>query len=208
MSASASSPSGKGAARVRQFGWYSEALLRDSYTDLMQEINDEIEKRNKKIDSGDGRTLLLEIRGSAGIGKSAFLAYLMAGMKRSGLKDFALFHAPKGSRRVNEVLCSVWIDGKLEMDSDIYGVSKTQVKLQTLVPKLEAMFMDDFSMGFSIEDFDGVIFVAASPSVSTKALGIIFLLHYTCRLGRSTRQSWRVIFSKSSVTSWKRTIPT
>jgi hypothetical protein len=54
MSASTFSPSGKEDARVRRFGWYSEALLRDCYTDFMQEINDENEKRNKKIDSGDG----------------------------------------------------------------------------------------------------------------------------------------------------------
>jgi hypothetical protein len=37
--------------------------LRDCYTDLMQEINDEMKKRNKRIDSGNDRTLLLEIRG-------------------------------------------------------------------------------------------------------------------------------------------------
>jgi hypothetical protein len=62
-SASTFSPSGEKAARVRRFGWYSEALLRDCYTDLMQEINDEMKKRNKRIDSGNDRTLLLEIRG-------------------------------------------------------------------------------------------------------------------------------------------------
>jgi hypothetical protein len=199
MSASTSSPSGKEDARVRRFGWYSEALLRDCYTDLMQEINDENEKRNKRIDSGGGRTLLLEIRGSAGIGKSAFLAYLMAVMKRSGLKDFALFHAPKvgseGSGRVNEMLCSVWIDGKLEMDSVLYDLSETRRKLQTLVPKLEAMSMDGCSMGFSIEDFVGVIFVAASPSVSTenlqKALGNNYTTLYMPPWSLDESPPWR-----------------
>jgi hypothetical protein len=103
----------------------------------------------------------------------------MAGMRKSGLKNFALFHAPKvGSERsggVNEVLCSVWIDGELKMDGEEYGLENIHHVLEKKLRELEAMFMDGCSMGFSIEEFDGVIVLAASPSVCTenlqKALG-------------------------------------
>jgi hypothetical protein len=48
---STSSPSGKEAAR--RFGRYSEALMRDYYTDLMQEIDEEIKDRNKRVETLD-----------------------------------------------------------------------------------------------------------------------------------------------------------
>jgi hypothetical protein len=173
--------------------------MRDCYTDLMQESDEEIKDRNKRVETLD---------------ETAFLAYLMAEYKRADLKDFALFHAPKnseGSRGWDEVLCSVWINGKLEMDSVEYGLDETHRELRTMLPKLEAMLMDDCSMGFSIEDFRGVIFVAASPSVSTRGLKKRVGNHYTTLYmppWSLDEQSWRVNFLKSSVTSWKKIIPT
>jgi len=161
-----------------RFGLYSEALLRDCYNDLLLEIDQE----NTVAEGDETASLLIEIRGSAGIGKSAFLALLMAEQKISGLKDFALFHAPKAdevSKGLNEVLCCVWIDGELKMDGMPYGWTDTRRELQSLVPKLEAIFMDGCSMGFSIEDFSGMIYVAASPSVSTKNLRKALGNHYT-----------------------------
>jgi hypothetical protein len=113
---------------TKRFGLYSEALLRDCYMDLMREINEVNTVRNERIerDCAPG-SYLIEIRGSAGIGKSAFLAFLMARQRKIGPQNFALFHAPKEpaagrvTTALDQVLCSVWIDGELKMDGEEYG---------------------------------------------------------------------------------------
>jgi hypothetical protein len=99
----------------------------------------------------------------------------MARQRKIGLKDFALFHAPKDAAgsvttALHQVLCSVWIDGELKMDGEEYGWERTQRELEKHVPNLQAMYMDGCSMNFSTQDFSGMLYVAASPSVSTENL--------------------------------------
>jgi hypothetical protein len=108
-------------------------------------------------------------------------------------------------------MCSVWIDGELKMDGEEYGWEDTRRKLKEHVPRLNVMFMDDCSMDFSTEDFSGVIYVAASPSVSTENLKKALGHHYT----KLYMPPWSLKesiaagdYSESRVTSWRQTMAT
>ena len=152
------------------FGLESEAVYRECYSELLADIGKAVdEKWGGKIGS-----YLVEIRGSAGIGKSAFLALTMAIELQGGMKNFSLLHAPKTledkAYPISEVRCSVWINGELKMDGAKYRLEKTQIELDSLWNKLDIIYMDGCSMPIKMDDFSGLILVAAPPSVDTKGL--------------------------------------
>lgn len=118
--------------------------------------------------------LLVEIRGSAGVGKSAFLAMCMSGLKDKGLEDFAIFHAPKSHARenVHQIECSIWSEGKLDKDKERMSIVDAQKLLvqQRGMQNLGYIFADGCAPPLNLEDFEGVVIVASSPSISTKTL--------------------------------------
>ena len=145
------------------FGVNREAYVRPCYEDLTEEIDKEIDKWH------EGDTMrIVEIRGSAGIGKSAFLAYTIAKIREnSEMENFAIFHSGNDVD-MPDIDFSVWIGGELVMDKEIYG-NKVALKkfIGEYLPKLGAIFMDGCSTTFDLSSFTGMIFVAAPPSVKT-----------------------------------------
>lgn len=97
-------------------------------------------------------------------------------LRDGDIKNFALFHAPKvledenRACPINDVTCSVWIDGELRMDGAKYGHEKTQLEVDKWMKQLDLVYMDGCSMPINIYDLSGLIVVAAPPSVSTKGL--------------------------------------
>ena len=159
----------------KPFGLHNEAYLRKCYKELNEEIQKELAAWiEPQVANGVLRPRLVEIRGSSGIGKSVFLAYLIAVYMQQGeMANFAIFHSNKAGKSVpdlDDVLCSLYIDGEKVMDKQRYGLDETRLKLDSHVVKLDALFMDGCSMSFSLEQFYGIVFVAASPSVYTKNL--------------------------------------
>jgi hypothetical protein len=171
-STGAGTDNGTSTVGPRRFGLYGEALLRDCYTHLMTEIDAIIDGYNDENEDniGNNRTLLLEIRGSAGIGKSTFLGLLMAEYKLAGMKNFALIYAPKvigerSSTGGNKLACFVWIEGTSVMQKG------SVEQLEPFLNQLTYIFMDGCSVyEVSFQEFAGAIVVAASPSVSTQNL--------------------------------------
>lgn len=153
------------------FGLRGEAYFRQCHKELMEEIR----KEGKAWDKGDCMRMV-EVRGSSGIGKSAFLAYIIAHMRLHGkLQSFAIFHSGKdlnyggGSNPLDDVRCSVWIEGLLEIDKQLYAnVAMRQRIIHELLPKLGAIFMDGCSPTLGLEGFTGFLVIAASPSVTTE----------------------------------------
>lgn len=71
---------------------------------------------------------MVEVRGSSGIGKSAFFAYTIAHVRlHCDAQSFAIFHSGKdqndgrGSNLLDDVRCSVWINGELKIDKQLYA---------------------------------------------------------------------------------------
>jgi hypothetical protein len=159
---------------LRRFGLSGEAMWRDCYSDLLREVYaleiEDYEKR-KEIDI-ENKSFLIEIRGSAGIGKSAFLGILMARHKVQGMKNFALIYSrgaidawPTGG---SDLLFSVWLDGKLRIDNVSTFSAIAMQEFTTYLEDLEYIFMDGCAVfPASFATFIGTYFVAASPSVST-----------------------------------------
>lgn len=151
-----------------KFGRDNEAYLRPCHVELLNKIIQVSEEWQVK----KTRTMhLVEIRGSSGIGKSAFLAYVIANMLQvDAISSFAIFYSEKGQTR-DEIKCSVWIKGKLKEDRVRYGDAEFQTKLdKTYLKQLEGLFMDGCSVGFQLQDFSGFAIAAVSPSVSTQGL--------------------------------------
>jgi hypothetical protein len=154
-----------------RFGILKEAFVRRDYRGIFRLIE------KKWLDStAEGKpTTLVIIRGSSGVGKSVFLAYLLARYRKGGLKDLALFHAPKflksGSGYVNpdNVKCSVWLDEKNKITGHYRNVEN---KIEAMLSKVEMVIMDGCSMpiDFVMNHFKGLIVVSASPSLYVKNL--------------------------------------
>jgi hypothetical protein len=152
------------------FGLYGEAYVRQCYKDLLVEI--EVES-NAWLKQKCLVSRLVQLRGSAGIGKSAFLAYIIAIFRKCKMESFAVFHSAKTGKvaqNLSEVKCSVWVKDKQVMNSLLYGKGSTRSALEEHLPKLDYLFMDGCSTSFSLESFTGIVFVAAPPSVYTKNL--------------------------------------
>lgn len=159
----------------KPFGLHNEAYIRKCYQEIAEEIQKDLAAWiAPQVENGILRARLVEIRGSSGIGKSVFLAYLLAlHIQAGGLTNFAIFHSDKTRKStpgLDEVLCSIYIDGIRVMDKQRYGSEETRRNLDSHLSKLDAMFMDGCSMSFSIENFYGIIIVAVSPCVYTKNL--------------------------------------
>ena len=116
------------------------------------------------------------MRGSSGIGKSAFFAYTIAHVRlHCDAQSFAIFHSGKdqndgrGSNLLDDVRCSVWINGELKIDKQLYAnVAMRQRIIDEYMPKLGAIFMDGCSPTIGLEGFTGFLVIAASPSVTTE----------------------------------------
>lgn len=153
------------------FGLRGEAYLRQCHKELLAEIMKEAEAWQ----NGDCMRMV-EVRGSSGIGKSAFLAYTIAHVRLHGdAQSFAIFHSRKDqndgrvSNLLDDVRCSVWIDGELKIDKQLYAnVEMRQRIIDEYMPKLGAIFMDGCSPTIGLEGFTGFLVIAASPSVTTE----------------------------------------
>ena len=160
----------------KPFGLHKEAYVRKCYPELLEEIKKDVAAWKAPQADKVMRPRLVEIRGSCGIGKSVFLAYLLAACKKSwGLSSFGVFHSPKtGKARVDggidDVLCTVYINNEVIIDKQQYGLESTRIKLDSLLAQLDGLFYDGCSMSFSLESFFGIVFVSASPSLYTKNL--------------------------------------
>lgn len=150
------------------FGREGEAYVRQCYAEVLNEIQKAWDKSAKE----GQKSMLAVVQGSSGIGKSTFLAYLLA-QSRANIKSFALFYAPKASKATNGIPsaeyieCVIWLDGKKIIDS-LYG--SVQNEVQKIIPKLSLIVMDGCSMPVSLALFTGAVIVAASPSLYVKNL--------------------------------------
>ena len=156
------------------FGLSDEAYRRDCHVNLMKQVLSTIQ--NWQQDEERRYSMhLLEIRGSAGIGKSAFLAFVIATILRKELlpeteKNFALFYSTKGGS-VDDIRCSVWIDGALVEDQICYSDTHFKRELQkNYMKKLRVIFMDGCCLPINWDVYDGLGIAALSPSVSTHGL--------------------------------------
>ena len=148
------------------FGIRGEAYERSCYRKIMREVRNEM-----KLWASTGSMRIVAVRGSAGVGKSAFLAYTIATMRRDHkLKDFAVFYSGKANK-TSDIKFSVWDGGELVMEKELYG-NPTALKtfLDQYLPKMSALFMDGCTTTFSLDEFRGMIIVAAPPSVTTRDL--------------------------------------
>jgi hypothetical protein len=157
-------------SKENSFGIHGELFYRDCYKVLIDLIS---------IDSSEEfmaekSRLLVEIRGSAGVGKSAFLAMCISGLKDEGLQDFAVFNAPKSHfcEKVHQIECSIWSNGELDKDKERMSIVDAQKLLvqQRAMRNLSYIFADGCAPPLNLEDFEGIVIATASPSISTKTL--------------------------------------
>jgi hypothetical protein len=108
----------------RPFGVNEEAYLRPCYNELLVEIEAELNLWTTK--SAPSR--LVEVRGSSGIGKSAFLAYIIATARiNAEMKSFAIFHSAKHQGDISDVKCFIWIDNVLVLDGKKYSDQRHKI---------------------------------------------------------------------------------
>lgn len=91
-----------------------------------------------------------------------------------GLETFlaGVCRRSRSHEMVHEIECSIWSEGELEKDKErmsIYDVRKLLV-FQGGMKKLSHIFADGCAPSLNLEDFEGVVIVAASPSASTNTL--------------------------------------
>ena len=152
------------------FGVEAEGYVRQCYVDLKNIFEAEV----KAFVEEDGRphTRLVEIRGSSGVGKSAFLAYLLAVLRKGGMENVAIFHSAKNSDTISG---SIWIGGQGLCRNCPW--SEIRPLLQSHMHNLEYLIMDGCSVTFSLENFEGIVLLAASPSVCTRRLRKTILIN-------------------------------
>lgn len=156
------------------FGLRGEAYFRQCHKELLAEIMKEAEAWQ------DGNCMrMVEVRGSSGIGKSAFLAYIIAHMRlHCDAQTFVIFHSRKdqnnndgrGSSLNDDIRCSVWINGELKIDKKLYSNVEMRERIIEYMPKFGAIFMDGCSPTIGLQGFTGLLVIAASPSVTTEGL--------------------------------------
>ena len=159
------------------FGKDREGYVRKAYVDVFNIISNLIADKNANVynENASQRELLVVIRGSSGVGKSTFLAYLLArlmGRKKNNLQNVAIFRAGKqakrgdGSVKLDKVKYFVHVDGKTHKGQ--YGKVANDDSFEELLKKTELIIMDGCSMDFDLEDWCGVVIISASPSLYYK----------------------------------------
>jgi adenylate kinase family enzyme len=145
--------------------------------DLSDIIIGSIDDKYKDENTSDNMLPLI-LRGSSGIGKSTFLAYLIAKLmsneREANLEHIAIFHAS------NAAISS---SGSIDLSSVKYFISKTgqaqqgiysaSLDWEAMLAGAEVIIMDVCSMTIDLEEFfTGVVIVAASPRQYTKNLQV------------------------------------
>jgi hypothetical protein len=125
------------------FGVHQEAFCRKSYRHIADLIHAEYYKDTVT-------NYLAIVSGSSGVGKSVFLAYMIAKLRFTGYTNFALFHAPKGTRlpdgsiHQGQISCSVWIDDEKVVDGNFHQV---EYLLKSKLCDVEVVIMDGWTAG-------------------------------------------------------------
>jgi len=157
------------------FGLQNEAVVRPVYVDLSGVIIDAIESKYKDENTANNKLLVI-LRGSSGIGKSTYLAYLIAQLmkntRKNNLEDIAIFRASKSSKNGSGGVRNSGIKYYIskrgeEVQQGNYSDSKDW---EALLRGVEVIIMDGCSMAFDLEHFTGTVIVAAPPSQFTKNL--------------------------------------
>jgi hypothetical protein len=110
----------------KPFGENQEAYARASYEEIVHTIN---RKRIQFLKSNI-RAMAFIIRGSSGVGKSAFLGYAISRFRKF-MPTIVIFHAPKIAKlgyiiELSAVQVSIWVGGK-EQSRGVYPQMVDQV---------------------------------------------------------------------------------
>jgi hypothetical protein len=149
----------------KPFGENQEAYARASYEEIVHTIN---RKRIQFLKSNI-RAMAFIIRGSSGVGKSAFLGYAISRFRKF-MPTIVIFHAPKIAKlgyiiELSAVQVSIWVGGK-EQSRGVYPQMVDQVtKIMTCI---NLIVMDGCSVTMDLLGFKGMILVAASPCLYLK----------------------------------------
>jgi hypothetical protein len=158
------------------FGKGKEAYVRQSYVEVSNKLIGMIEAKYKDAETAK-RALLIILRGSSGVGKSTFLAYVLAKLmskkRKNRLDNVAIFRASKSSKTTtgavdaNRVRCFISKNGSTILEGVFKDVDK---HLEVALSDVEVIIMDGCSLGLDLCKFTGTVIIAASPSQYTRNL--------------------------------------
>eukprot|EP00978_Attheya_sp_CCMP212_P019038 scaffold52857_cov33-Attheya_sp.AAC.2 len=158
------------------FGNGKEAYVRQSYVEVSNKLIGMIEAKYNDEEKVN-RALLIVLCGSSRVGKSMFLAYVLAKLmskkRKNCLDNIAIFRASKSSKTgsgavdVNLVTCFISKNGSTILEGEYKHVNK---QLKGILSDVEVIIMDGCSLGLDLSKFTGTVIIATSPSQYTRNL--------------------------------------
>lgn len=169
----------------RKFGMAKEAYLRQSYVDILKQIDAQVDKSIQDIEKGTAAI----VRGSSGIGKSTFLAFVLANFAPI-FENIAVLYAPKLAKKpggevdLEGLSCVFWLneggvdEAKSGDEVFVHGSEdrkegsyvELREELRKALPRLDLVVMDGCTIPFDLQNFTGAVIAAASPSMFVKNL--------------------------------------